>query len=124
MRPRRELQPPDDEPRALILHEHIFREYDIRGVVGEELNAEVAEAIGRAYASELRERSGHVSPSQGLLLLRKAFGVLNVKGGVPYVLFRFIQGFTKPKIETLPMQYFLPGEVAAYQDIYSSVFSG
>ncbi|MCY3808949.1 MAG: phosphomannomutase/phosphoglucomutase [Gemmatimonadetes bacterium] len=46
----------------MIVHEHIFREYDIRGVVGEELNAEVAEAIGRAYASELRECSGHASP--------------------------------------------------------------
>ncbi len=31
---------------------HIFREYDIRGVVGTDLDAEVAEAIGRAFASE------------------------------------------------------------------------
>ncbi len=31
---------------------HIFREYDIRGVVGEDLDPEVAEAIGLALASE------------------------------------------------------------------------
>jgi len=31
---------------------HIFREYDIRGVVGEDLDPQVAEAIGRALASE------------------------------------------------------------------------
>lgn len=35
---------------------HIFREYDIRGVVGEDLDAGVAEAVGRAYGSELRAR--------------------------------------------------------------------
>ncbi|MBR9989396.1 MAG: phosphomannomutase/phosphoglucomutase [Gemmatimonadetes bacterium] len=39
------------------LNAHIFREYDIRGVVGTDLNADAAEQIGRAYASELRERS-------------------------------------------------------------------
>lgn len=31
---------------------HIFREYDIRGVVGTDLDVEVAEAIGSAFASE------------------------------------------------------------------------
>ncbi len=36
--------------------EHIFREYDIRGIVGEDLDPGVAEAVGRAYASELRAR--------------------------------------------------------------------
>jgi phosphomannomutase / phosphoglucomutase len=40
------------------LNAHIFREYDIRGVVGPDLSADAAEQIGRAYASELRERSG------------------------------------------------------------------
>src|SRR5437879_10722823 len=29
----------------------IFREYDIRGIVGEDLTAELAEKIGRAYGS-------------------------------------------------------------------------
>jgi phosphomannomutase / phosphoglucomutase len=37
---------------------HIFREYDVRGIVGEDLSAEVAEQLGRAYASELRARHG------------------------------------------------------------------
>jgi phosphomannomutase / phosphoglucomutase len=40
------------------LNTHIFREYDIRGIVGEDLTPEVAEQIGRAYGSELRERLG------------------------------------------------------------------
>ncbi len=34
----------------------IFREYDIRGVVGKELTVEAAEAIGRAFAALLTER--------------------------------------------------------------------
>lgn len=42
--------------------EHIFREYDIRGVVGEDLDPGVAKAVGRAYGSELRARSGKASP--------------------------------------------------------------
>ena len=29
----------------------IFREYDIRGIVGKDLTVEVAESIGRAYAT-------------------------------------------------------------------------
>jgi phosphomannomutase/phosphoglucomutase len=37
---------------------HIFREYDIRGVVGKDLTADVAELVGRAYATELRRRRG------------------------------------------------------------------
>lgn len=40
------------------LNAHIFREYDIRGIVGRDLDAGVAEQIGRAYASELRARNG------------------------------------------------------------------
>ena len=35
----------------------IFREYDIRGVVGREITVETAGAIARAYAGYLRERS-------------------------------------------------------------------
>jgi phosphomannomutase/phosphoglucomutase len=42
----------------MSLNAHIFREYDIRGIVGTDLNEDVAEQIGRAYGSELRERSG------------------------------------------------------------------
>ncbi len=32
----------------------IFREYDIRGIVGDDLTVEVTEAVGRAYATRLR----------------------------------------------------------------------
>ena len=42
----------------MSLNAHIFREYDIRGIVGPDVNEDVAEQIGRAYGSELRERSG------------------------------------------------------------------
>ena len=38
------------------LKDHIFREYDIRGIVGDDLDASVAESVGRAYGSELRAR--------------------------------------------------------------------
>ena len=34
---------------------HIFRQYDIRGIVGEDLDASVAEAVGRAFASQVRD---------------------------------------------------------------------
>ncbi|HUF50292.1 MAG TPA: phosphomannomutase/phosphoglucomutase [Longimicrobiales bacterium] len=40
------------------LNTHIFREYDIRGIVDTDLDTAVAEQIGRAYASELRARLG------------------------------------------------------------------
>lgn len=33
---------------------HIFRQYDIRGIVGEDLDAAVTEAVGRAFASHVR----------------------------------------------------------------------
>ena len=42
--------------------DHIFRQYDIRGIVGEDLDAGVAEAVGGAYGSELRARTGKPSP--------------------------------------------------------------
>lgn len=34
---------------------HIFRQYDVRGIVGRDLDPEVAHGVGRAYASELRQ---------------------------------------------------------------------
>ena len=46
---------------------HIFRQYDIRGIVGPELDAEVAGAVGRAFAS-------HVQASQGVDRPRIAVG--------------------------------------------------
>ena len=39
-----------------MINPAIFREYDIRGVVGEDLTPEVAAAIARAYARWLRQR--------------------------------------------------------------------
>jgi len=40
------------------MNNQIFREYDIRGVVGKDLTGDVPELIGRAFASELRARLG------------------------------------------------------------------
>jgi phosphomannomutase / phosphoglucomutase len=40
------------------VNEHIFREYDIRGVVTEDLSGDVATWIGRGFGSALRERGG------------------------------------------------------------------
>jgi phosphomannomutase / phosphoglucomutase len=40
------------------VNEHIFREYDIRGVVTEDLSGDVATWIGRGFGSALRERDG------------------------------------------------------------------
>ena len=41
----------------------IFRQYDVRGIVGRDLTADVARALGRAYAAYLdqREKKGAVS---------------------------------------------------------------
>ena len=44
------------------LREHIFRQYDIRGIVGEDLDPEVARAVGAAYGSELRRRCPSPNP--------------------------------------------------------------
>jgi len=41
---------------------HIFREYDIRGVVGQDLDAGVTEGVGRAFASYVRAETGLASP--------------------------------------------------------------
>lgn len=40
------------------MNPHIFREYDIRGIVDRDLTGDVPWAIGRAFASELRDRNG------------------------------------------------------------------
>ena len=37
----------------------IFREYDVRGIVGRDLTPELAEHLGRAYATVARARVGH-----------------------------------------------------------------
>lgn len=41
---------------------HIFRQYDIRGVVGPDVDAQVAEQIGRAFGSLARRRLGKDAP--------------------------------------------------------------
>ncbi len=47
---------------TLPLAPHIFRQYDIRGIVGEDLDASVAERVGRAYGSHLRDATGKAKP--------------------------------------------------------------
>jgi phosphomannomutase/phosphoglucomutase len=44
------------------MKQHIFRQYDIRGIVGEDLDASVAEGVGRAFASHVRDASGTSAP--------------------------------------------------------------
>jgi len=46
----------------MSLAAHIFREYDIRGIVGRDLGPEVAEPVGRAYGSLVREQTGKERP--------------------------------------------------------------
>ena len=46
----------------MALASHIFREYDIRGIVGRDFGPEVSEPVGRAYGSLLREQSGKDRP--------------------------------------------------------------
>jgi phosphomannomutase / phosphoglucomutase len=45
------------------VNEHIFREYDIRGVVTEDLAGETGTWIGRGFGSELREGPGSERPT-------------------------------------------------------------
>jgi phosphomannomutase/phosphoglucomutase len=45
-----------------MLNPHIFRQYDIRGVVGPDVNADIAEGIGRAFGSLARRRLGKDQP--------------------------------------------------------------
>lgn len=41
---------------------HIFRQYDIRGIVGKDLDTDVTEAVGRAFGSHVRAETGLDSP--------------------------------------------------------------
>ncbi len=43
----------------MALSASIFRQYDVRGIVGQDLTVEVAEAIGRGFAALLNERDIH-----------------------------------------------------------------
>ncbi len=42
----------------VALNPHMFRAYDIRGVVGDDLNPQTAEVLGRAYGTYLQQISG------------------------------------------------------------------
>ncbi|MCG6987636.1 MAG: phosphomannomutase/phosphoglucomutase [Gemmatimonadetes bacterium] len=42
--------------------QHIFRQYDIRGIVGDDLDAAVAEAVGRAFGSHVRAGAAGGTP--------------------------------------------------------------
>lgn len=44
------------------LASHIFRQYDIRGIVGDDLNADVARAVGRAYGTIMRAENAEPNP--------------------------------------------------------------
>ncbi len=48
------------------VREHIFREYDVRGVVGEDLTPELARALGQAFGSEVAE--SRAKPTPGIAL--------------------------------------------------------
>lgn len=41
---------------------HVFREYDIRGIVGKDLDPDLARSVGRAYATALRAVVPHRTP--------------------------------------------------------------
>ncbi len=44
------------------LSDLIFRQYDIRGIVGQDLDAGVAESVGRAFGSHAKAATGLETP--------------------------------------------------------------
>ncbi|MDH5590157.1 MAG: phosphomannomutase/phosphoglucomutase [Gemmatimonadota bacterium] len=44
------------------LSSHIFRQYDIRGIVGEDLDSSVTRSVGRAFGSHVRAATGKERP--------------------------------------------------------------
>ena len=42
---------------------HIFRQYDIRGIVGDDLDASISESVGHAFASYVRAETGTLNPT-------------------------------------------------------------
>mgnify|MGYP003507295003 CR=1 FL=1 len=53
----------------------LFREYDLRGVVGEELTEAIAEQVGRAYATMAREQgASRISLGRAIEFARLAGG--------------------------------------------------
>ena len=45
------------------MQSHIFRQYDIRGIVGQDLDAGVTEAVGGAFTSYVRSETGLSAPT-------------------------------------------------------------
>ena len=43
-----------------MINPYIFRMYDIRGIVGEDLNAEILELIGKAFGTYVLDRGGKI----------------------------------------------------------------
>ena len=43
-----------------MLNPHIFRAYDVRGRVGDDINADTFRQVGRAYATLIRRKGGRV----------------------------------------------------------------
>src|SRR5215813_5603118 len=46
------------ERTAQMLNPHVFRAYDVRGLVGPDINADVFLQVGRAYATLIRRNGG------------------------------------------------------------------
>lgn len=44
------------------MNAHIFRQYDIRGIIGQDLDEGVAESVGRAFGSHVRAETGKDRP--------------------------------------------------------------
>jgi phosphomannomutase / phosphoglucomutase len=44
------------------MKQHIFRQYDIRGIVGDDLDAAITESVGKAFASMVRKETGAARP--------------------------------------------------------------
>ncbi|MGH7577236.1 MAG: phosphomannomutase/phosphoglucomutase [Longimicrobiales bacterium] len=49
----------------MSINPRIFREYDVRGIIDRDLTEDVAERVGRAFASELRARTDGVESGSG-----------------------------------------------------------
>ncbi len=69
---------------------HIFREYDIRGIVATELTDGVVRAIGRAYASRVAEAGGS----------RVAVG-MDVRESSPRLAVALIEGITRAGVDVV-----------------------
>lgn len=55
-----------ESPRACAFNPAIFRECDVRGIVGRDFDAEFARTLGRAYVTYLAEHTGVVKPTIAL----------------------------------------------------------